>query len=389
MENPLSTAFRSPALVGWAKRLGLPLVVFVLARLVLRAIATANGSDADTSPTWAHWDSGHYLKIATDGYEYYSCQGTGFGLTTQMCGNTGWMPAYSWLIRLLSWIGIAPVTAGVVISAAFHFGTLVLLWARAWQCERSWRAVGALTLAACFPGQVYQHAIFPLSMFCFFSVAALTEMIRGRFWLASLSGAAASLTYSTGFLLAPLLGFGVLLFGTQYQWRTRILRGLASASMVGAGFALVLLIDQIAVGAWDAFFRVQEKYGHSIHRPWTTLKHATAGILENRWDGGRGVIAAETLFVAALIVPAVLAAAWILHRRADRRGLLVGAFTLVFWLFPLMMGDAVSLYRAEAALLPSVIVVVALPELVVGLLVGAAFAIAWPVAALFFLNYLV
>jgi len=76
-------------------------------------------------------------------------------------------------------------------------------------------------------------------------------------------------------------------------------------------------------------------------------------------------------------------------RTGDRASLLLALYTLAFWVFPLAMGSRVSLYRSEAALLPSVLLMEGLPRPVIALALAGAVLVAWPMGVLFFRLLLV
>lgn len=50
-------------------------------------------------------------------------------------------------------------------------------------------------------------------------------------------------------------------------------------SLTLAGFVAVLALHHVTVGAWDAFFKVQAKYGHAVHNPAGTLGQLVAPVV--------------------------------------------------------------------------------------------------------------
>ena len=49
------------------------LLAFLTGRLFFSAIALFKGIDITDPKIWSRWDAGHYLSIATKGYEIFDC----------------------------------------------------------------------------------------------------------------------------------------------------------------------------------------------------------------------------------------------------------------------------------------------------------------------------
>jgi hypothetical protein len=340
-----------------------PLLAFALARAVSWVVAARLGVDAFAARTWVQWDAGIYLDIARKGYQLFHCGSSGFGRAEDWCGNTGWMPLYPALIALARTAGIDDQVAGGALSALCHAGALCLIWIAFLESALTTRALLVLAVAAFFPGAIYDQAVFPISLFTLCAAASIDAAARGRETASGLLGAAAAGAYSTGILLAPVLAL-----------RRRPLPPLLTA----AGFLAVLAAQRIAVGAWDAFFKAQSKYGHHLHDP--------LGDLSNR-VGPLDAPALQTIWVLAFM----LAIGFVVWRRrplAARDRLLAG-YALVFWLFPLAVGGKVSLYRAESLLLPAAPLLRHLPVWALALFALAAAAVALPMAELFLRGTLV
>jgi hypothetical protein len=100
------------------------------------------------------------------------------------------------------------------------------------------------------------------------------------------------------------------------------------------------------------------------------------------------VPALETL-VAALYVIGLTVLILFLRKKLTRADTLIYAGTLTFWAFPFFLGGVVSLYRAEALLVPSVYLVRRLPLPALIVMFAGFVALAYPMALLFFRNILV
>ena len=331
-----------------------PALAFALGRLVLFAAALRafrrDGEALVSLEAWARWDSLHYLDIAKDGYRLLSCADVPGYAPQDWCGNTGWFPGYPSLIRLLLLAGCPAVPAAVLLSGAFAFLTLHALWTRFLDCRLERGPLLALALAAVAPGAVYQHAAFPISMLLFFQIRALDAIARERFVAAGLWGAAAAFTYPSGVLVAAV----IVAHGLFRKRAPREI--LLPASLTALGFALVLLLHQLAVSDWQAFFKVQRKYGFSLRWPQQTLADRLAPLAAD----GTLFPTLQTLLVASLML-AMLVALALRWRRLGASDTLVSLHALVYWLSPLVLGGGLSLHRAEALLMPAAVLTRRLP----------------------------
>jgi len=280
-------------------------------------------------------------------------------------------------------VGLSPRKASVVVSAAFVVASLTALWVG---FLSSWREGGALALllAAFFPGQVYQHGAFPLAQFSFLALLCLLAALRERWLLAGAAGFLAALTYSTGWLLAPVL-LGWALFGPRAELVRRLPRAALAAGLTLAGFLGVLLLQWWQVGAWNAFFLVQGAYGHRLTNPVVSWWYAVGQVLTPPWQAIGEAPHFQTLLVSVWVC--ALLARVVAGR--DRPAVLLALFTLAFWVFPLAMGRGISLYRSEATLMPSVLLLQGAPRTASVLALVGFVAIAWPMGVLFFRLLLV
>lgn len=360
-----------------ANRLGRPgTAAVVVAALGLWAVVTwtaaaAVGFSGHKTSTWARWDTGHYVDIAEDGYTVGPCVDVANRRPTDLCGTTGWFPALPYLMRAAGVIGVAAKTAGRWIALAAFAGTLAVLW-RGFLAQRPRpQGLAAMALAAVFPGAVYYGAIFPTSLATLSTVGCLALVERRRWAAAGLCGALAAAAYPSG-LLVVVVAVVPLVSRDLGPWRERL---RAAAWLVGppmAAYGLVLLELQRTVGAWDAWFRVQVGYRHDPAWPWATVADQVRTLGA---DGAPGWIGLQTLLVAALVLAAGVAAArhWPDLGLGERAAVPLVA---VLWLSPLALGGTLSLYRAEALVLPAVILVA---RLRVGWIV-AAVVVAAPTA---------
>lgn len=371
------------------RRLGPPLAAFLLARGLLAAAALSAGLKPFDPRVFVRWDSGHYLGIAEVGYDLEPCREDSGYANGLWCGNAGWFPGYPWVIRLMSLSGLRPATSGALLSALCNLASLALLWnaflGAAWNGPNA----ACLAMAAFFPGQIYQHAVFPVSMLTFCALLALHFARAGRGVAAGLAGAAAAVTYPTGVVLAPVLFAPALLGGDRPRarsWRSALL----APALTVLGLAAVPLAQWLAVGDAAAFFKVHGKYGHGWYWPIATLRRRVKSLWDGEWRWTSDVPALQSVLVALFILAVAYRVISTMRRgRAESQDALLLAFTLAFWLFPLVVGPSMNPCRAEALLLPSAVLLRRLPAAVQAACAAASAALAYPIALLFYYRVLV
>ena len=169
------------------------------------------------------------------------------------------------------------------------------------------------------------------------------------------------------------------------MWR-RNRAALWATAGVAAGFLCVLAVLQIQAGGWDAYFRVQAHYGYKARFFADALFARLKPLVNSRYRDEKGLVTAlQTLLCAALVVLVALRVRW----RAGARDSLLALYVAVFWLAPLTLGGALSLYRAEALLLPAAALLPGAPRPVRAGFAAAAMALSIPMGVLFFRGILV
>jgi hypothetical protein len=355
-----------------------PLVVFAGVRWLLAIAAARVWFDAWNPLSWRRWDSGHYVYIAARGWEFFSCARL-YGRPDEWCGNAAWFPLYPWLLRPLIALGLRPETAGVWVSGTAVLAMLVLLWNGLLQ-ERGLKGLVLLAMAGVFPGAVYAHAIFPTGVAQLCMIAAGVALVRRRWALAGLGGGFLSMTYVTGVLLAAP--------STIAAWMRA--RSIRPAFVVGGlsvlGFGAVLLAQQILLGHWDAWIRTYQKglpgLWHPLAGYWDVIDKVVTMDIQRR------TIGMQALTVLALLVVGLVTTTVTRSWKEPLRAWAAMA-ALIYWAFPLVAGRGLSLYRADALVLPVLLLLVDLPSWVLVPLLAWLVAITLSMGQLFFNGYLV
>lgn len=387
-----------------------PLIVFVAAKLLVGLVAWRAGADPLDAASYARWDSGHYLTIATRGYDFGPCAPKATNATKvtaetaaaapRACGNVAWLPGYSLLIRALEGAGLPGPPAGLAISALAHLALLILLGRRlaGFVADPRRRAL-LLGIGAFFPGMIYYHAIFPVALFTLFACAFLLDLEGRRFARAAGWGAAAAFSYTPGILLGGAAGICALI---DFAWppsgngarAPRLLFAWALAVLGPLlGFAAALLMQFLDTGALFGFFVLQNQYGRAAE-PFTVIAWLAEQLFTSPYPPVR-IAAFQSLATGA----AVIALLWFARPRrttAAAQGLVPYAFVclLLLWLLPLSIGRGLSLYRSEACLMPAALLLLARTDSTPGLpvLIGGflfCLVLGLTMADLFFRNLLV
>lgn len=407
---------------AWLVRFGPPALAFLLARSLLwvgfaaAPLHGAYGHRADGSlagyatsfalRSWSRWDSHVYIAIAQRGYELYPCdipfQGLPIASSGMWCGDTPWLPGYPALIWFLARVGVPEMVGGVAISALFCLSILLLVWTEILRQERTARSLLVLLLAALFPGAIYFHAIYPISVTTFFVLLSLLLVSRGRWVLAGLAGAAAAFSYPGAVFLGLVLPACTIYGFREASWPGRLLRAFGTGALVAAGVALVFAVEGFFVGTWDAFLRSQAQYDISTRMPILTVRpvlERVSKLVHTDWahaglkEWTELIVPVGVLFIAAIAVVVIAFAV-----RSWGR-LLVAAppslpvvylliFLLFFWLVPLALPHY-SLIRRHSLLLPAAPLAWMLPARILAPIVGLALLLVPVLGALYFSGILV
>jgi hypothetical protein len=373
---------RLRASVRW---LGPPVAVWAFALTAVTASAAAFGYAPFDSGTWSRWDSGLYLEIAERGYTFFPCQPP-FDQGT-WCGNAGWFPAFPWLVGGLHWLGLPLRGSAVALSWFCICATIVLLWTILGR-RVSVATFGALLYAAFAPGQVYDYAIFPLSLLALSTTAHLWLLSRDRFVAAGLAGAVAALSYPVGALLVPVSAIW-LLAGRTPPLLERLRRTAWASGLTLAGLAVLPVDHVLETGRWNAYILVQDHYHHTLQNPFVAAWNSFHLDVLQRSSPFTLANAPAIQSLIVLVVLVAVAGSAVVHRRSlDRLDTLVMLWAVATWLFPLTQAN-LSQQRSQAALLPLTLLARRLPPVLLVALVIAAAVIAVMMEKLFLQGVLV
>jgi hypothetical protein len=246
---------------------------------------------------WNRWDTGHYLEIATNGYN----PGT---------ENPAFFPLYPILIRATD-----PLLPGHKLAAALFVASVAAVAALAvlhrlvedlFDTPTAQRSTLYLMAS---PFAFYLVAAYNESLFVALATASLYCMRRGQWWLAGAFAGLASATRYFGVVLA--LAFAVE-YLRQREWRARRIRLDALAVLlVPSGLIGFMIYSARAFGDPVRFATLQEGvWGHTLSPPWTGIQATLRTIQELLADSGTPLQAGVVLNVIDLMT--VLIVVWLL-----------------------------------------------------------------------------
>ncbi len=358
----------------------IPLLSWLVSNLVAWATAALSGQDYLLPRTHQRWDSQWYLSIAEHGYESYRCIERYSWFPDVWCGNTAWFPGYPMAIRLVSALGMTPAVAGVVVSEAALLGALLVCWQLlGGRPDRN--AVPAMALAAVFPGSIYFHTVFPVSL-CLLGLSLVVLGIRRESWL--LAGVGAFVAFATHFVgVIGVIGVALsLAFGWRGRTRPGRLWRVAAATGLGSlAYPWMLWLMHADTGSWTIYWQHQGDYGNTgWHNPleqlgrfWSlSFSQWHPASANDPWLVARAAEAqhpqlAINLAFAVLLIGTAL---WRLYRR-DLPGWQLAATVIALGAFavPLVSGAWSAWYRHDALMLVA-LPVLRMPRLVWALLIA-------------------
>lgn len=327
-------------------------VTFVFSQLVLALILYYLDYGYFNSTNWLRWDSGHYLQIASKGYELYPCAGKfGFPVnSTEVCGNTGWFPGYPILIKLFSFLFKNDIIIAGIISKLFYFLSLLIVLKIVDIRRFSLKSLMFLCIPAFSFGFIYYNAIFPISAVLFFVLSGIYFFIRRKLWLTGLFCFLAAFFYPTGFLLSFVFAIAILISNNK-SFKKKAVELLIPLIMGGLGVIAVFAIFQITVNDWTAFIQVQAKYGHSFQSPVKNIGsfYQNATLLDS-FSINYFIHYQSLLIILGYIALSIFFFSKRMYK--NELYLLTYIYLTLFLIFPWTISGDLSRSRAESLLLP-------------------------------------
>jgi hypothetical protein len=289
---------------------------------------------------WAQWDSGHYIRIATEGYSFAP------GTET----NIPFFPLYPLLIRVVM-VAIGRVDTqtatlvGFIIANAALFVALLYLAALVTRDLSLSVARRTVVYVLVFPMTFFLSAVYAESLFLATGAACVYHARQGEWYRSGLAGGLAALTRPYGFLLVIPIAIEM--------WHQRApVRFLPSIALVPAGLAVYLGYLWWQFGTPFIYFEANQQWRRGLNNPLTTLENYIRGPLV-LYDWPYSVLDIVSMVAMAILV--------VVGWRLIPRSYLAYAATGV--LFALTSGVAwFSASRHALALFPIIIILAVLGE---------------------------
>ena len=338
---------RNPRLAAWWPALRYCLIVFLVVRVALFAVALLTYSLIDLHEAvgvpgwdvppvtpgwhnaitlWEHSDSLWFLRIGAEGYREDDQSAAFFPLYPTALGLLGRLLGGSYLL------------AAFLVSNLALIGGMLLLH-RLTESEYGERRARHAVLYLCaFPTALFLFAPYSEPVFLLFAVGALLASRRRRWLLAGALGAGAALTRSIGVVLCLALAAEAVhqavesrRAGTWKPLHTGL--ALAASALPAAGTAGYLLWWQAQVGDWRRPLELQSAWGRHFSWPWETVARGVDMGVRGLGDVGGGYFALDL----ALMTIAFAACVWATRRCRPVYAVYAWA-SLVFPLFAMFDG---------------------------------------------------
>ena len=301
----------------------------------------------------ARWDTGWYLSIATEGYQYYR------GAAPDFQQNIAFFPAFPMSMRYLSvLLGRQPLWTGVGISiVSFYLALTYFLRLSRDLLKDEEQAVTAVTLLAAYPFAVFFSAAYTEGLFLLTLMGAVYHFHRSQLVRASIWGLLCGLTRPNGSLLSIVLALmAVAPMWDAVRWRPilppppgwgTIIRRLLAASSPGLGMlAFSAFIYRLTGNPF--MWTTQNAAWGRVYRSLDSIVSDRVGFIAN--NGLYSYASTQTLdLFYALAVLLALAAVWPVYRRF---GLPFAVFILITIVPPMSAGGLLSMGRVTSVLFP-------------------------------------
>jgi hypothetical protein len=286
---------------------------------------------------WNHWDAGHYLFIAENGYDG--------------AWRTAFFPLYPLLMHGVMYVIPNAIVSGLIISNLANLGVMVVfyqLMLEQYGHEQAKRAVFYISL---FPTAFFLSSIYNVSLSLFLTLCFFYQVRHQRWWFAGLFGLVAALNRSSGsFLLFPMLWeytrqSEALTDLRQKRFPRRFFRfALGSFLLIPIGLGIFAAYCQWRFGDWLAFSHAQSVWQHENRFPLITILVTIKGVL--RMGNGLDVYNLHNLMdlLPVLFIGLLLILSFVGPWRFKKEHLAYGVYAALLYLFfltvPVIMGGA-------------------------------------------------
>ncbi len=298
--------------------------------------------------SWERWDSGHFVIIATKGYD--------------VAWRTAFFPLFPLLERALALFTHDPFVAGLIIANLAGLVMLVVLYRLVQEDFDHERAYRTVLYFSVFPTAFFFAAGYNESLYLCLTLLSFYHLRHGHWWLAGIFGFLASLTRSVGLLL--LLPF-LYEYLRQHHFKLRTIRfDIVSSICIPAGLGIFALYCYLRFHDPLAFSHAQTIWLHQLHGPWHGLIDSfliitQRGILS--FDSIHNVIDLSAGLLMLILVTLCFVGPWKFSRNLWAYALYAAIIYLFSLFFPQAGGfPLASLSRYVLEIFPAFIVLAAI-----------------------------
>lgn len=302
----------------------------------------------------ARWDTGWYLGVAMEGYQYNPDARKDFQQ------NIAFFPAFPMLMRVIAPVlGRQLLWTGVAISlVAFFLALGYLLHLARMDLGDEDSALTAVTLLAVYPFAVFYSVAYTEALFLLTIVGALYHFRRDQFVRSACWGVAAGLTRPNGCLLSIVLGLmAIVPLWEKGAWAptlpprigwSRLSARLAAAAAPGIGMLIFSAYIYTLTGNALQWTAQNAAWGREYRSLDNLVIDRVGFIATNGLYAYASTQTIDLFYLTAVLF--VLGSAWPVYKRF---GLPYAVMLLVNVLPPLAAGGLLSMGRVTSVLFPA------------------------------------
>lgn len=305
-----------PALVAWTAGAA---VYLVATAYHYRVLNVAPRPARLLFEDWLIWDTGHYLDIASHGYDTFE--------------RHAFFPLYPLLLRATDELPGGQRVAGPIVTMLIALAALMAVQRLAEHEFDRRIAVRTVFYVVAFPTALFLFAPYNEGLFVLFAAVALYAARRDLWIIAGLAAALAGTVRTFGVLLLIPLAYEYIRLHRRPRWDALYL------GLVPLGLAAYAAYCRVTTGDWLAFAHAQDHWHRAYTWPLLPQLHAVQLLDDNPLLSSRSLLYAQQLLLFALAVATLIlmiVGPW--RFRADQRYLTVYSAVLLLPLFVTEVG---------------------------------------------------
>jgi len=265
----------------------------------------------DVLKIWNRWDAPHYLDVAVLGYRAYDPGNLPmFSKLGDLPLFIVFYPLFPWMVGAVNAILGNPVWSAFVVTTIASLFVAPLLYRLVRHDEEPSVAMRAAVFALVFPTAYFFHLPYTEALFMALVLGSFLAARNERWWLAGALGGLAALTRINGLVLIPALGAEALTQWLRPPAEGRRLRPeWLAIGLVGVGFGVYLLVNQVIYDDPFTFLRIQHEHWYkSLAPPWHGIGDVIGWISNDNADNAFMLGWMELAFITIGLIGTVHAA---------------------------------------------------------------------------------